>query len=336
MTRPGRAGLPYDVIVIGGGAAGLNAALMLGRARRSVLVLDDGHPRNAPAAHTHGFLSRDGSPPGEFRQAARREVTGYGGKIIDARVTAASRRSRGFAVELDDGRTMRSRRLLVATGITDELPGVPGITARWGRDVLHCPYCHGWEVRDQPIGVLGPADSHRVLLLRQWTDKLTLLTHTGPEPTADDAARFTARDIRVVRGEVSTLDVVDDRLTGVRLRSGTKVPLRALVVAPRSVPRAGALATLGVTPVPHPTGHGEYIAADAAGRTPAPGVWVAGNLADPSANLLAAAASGATAAVAINADLVQEDTDHALEDPFSPTVEAALCEDLLGERRHGL
>ncbi|MEV7008949.1 FAD-dependent oxidoreductase [Streptosporangium sp. NPDC051022] len=145
----------YDVVVVGGGPAGLSAALMLGRARRSVLVIDNGRPRNTPAAHMHGLISRDGVPPGDLLEAGRREVAGYGGDVQAGQALSTARDGNGFAIKLDTGRRMRARRLLATAGVTDELPDVPGLAARWGRDVVHCPYCHGWEIRDQPIGVLA-------------------------------------------------------------------------------------------------------------------------------------------------------------------------------------
>jgi thioredoxin reductase len=147
----------YDVAIIGGGAAGLSAALVLSRARRRVLVVDAGTPRNAPAAHMHGYLSRDGLPPAELLAVGRDEVTRYGGTIVEDSVTdmGSPDGGTGFAVVLADGRRATARRLLVTTGLTDELPDVPGLRERWARDVLHCPYCHGYEVRDQPLGVLG-------------------------------------------------------------------------------------------------------------------------------------------------------------------------------------
>ena len=146
----------FDVVVIGGGAAGLSAALVLIRARRSVLVADTGRPRNAPAAHMHAFLSRDGLPPSTLLTVGREEVLGYGAEMADAEVADIARSSDGsFQVQMDDGRRVAARRLLMATGLHDELPDIPGLRERWVRDVLHCPYCHGYEVRDQRLGVLG-------------------------------------------------------------------------------------------------------------------------------------------------------------------------------------
>ena len=149
----------FEVVIVGGGAAGLSAALVLGRARRRVAVIDAGEPRNAPAAHMQGFLSRDGMPPSELLAAGRAEVTGYGVEIINDRVVDIEP---GFTVTLGNGHTLTARRILLATGVSDELPDIDGVWERWGKDLLHCPYCHGWEVRDQPLGVLGssPARSN--------------------------------------------------------------------------------------------------------------------------------------------------------------------------------
>ena len=193
-----------DVVVIGGGAAGLSGAVTLARARRSVLVVDDGTPRNAPADGVHGILGQEGVSPLELLVRGRAELAGYGGALRTGRVVAAAREDDGFVVTLDDGTTERARRLLVATGLVDDLPDVPGLRERWGHDVLHCPYCHGWEVRDQPIGVLATSERavHQALLFRQWSDDVVLLQHTAPEPTPEQAEQLAARGIRVVPGVV--------------------------------------------------------------------------------------------------------------------------------------
>lgn len=211
-------GYGYDVVVIGGGAAGLNAALMLARARRSVVVVDAGAPRNAPATGVHGLLGREGIPPTELLERGRGEVRGYGGDVVRAGVDAVTRRDGGFEVALSDGRVTRGRQVLVATGAVDDLPDVPGLRARWGRDVLHCPYCHGWEVRDQAIGVLasGPMSVHQALLFRQWSADVTFFTHTAPGPAAEEAEQLAARGVRVIDGEIVAVETVDDRLAGDR------------------------------------------------------------------------------------------------------------------------
>ena len=304
----------YDVVVVGGGAAGLSGALTLARARRSVLVVDAGEPRNAVASGVHGFLTRDGIKPSGLLEIGRAEARGYGAEVIDGRVASAGRTEDGFTVMLEDGRRVGARRLLVTTGLVDELPDVAGVRERWGRDVVHCPYCHGWEVRDEPIGVLasGPMAVHQALLFRQLTGDLVLFSHTGPGPTDEEAERLAARGIRVVEGEVASLEVHEDRITGVRMGGGEVIPRRAVVVGPRFVARGGVLASLGLEATEHPMGVGEYFEADKMGLTAVPGVWVAGNVTDPTAQVLASANAGVMAGATINADLIEEDTREAV------------------------
>jgi thioredoxin reductase len=295
----------YDVLVVGGGAAGLSAALVLARARRTVAVVDAGAPRNAPAAHMHGFLSRDGMPPGDLLAAGRAEVAGYGGSLIDDTVVGIEP---GFQVRLAGAGPLRARRVLVATGLRDELPDIPGVRERWGRDLLHCPYCHGWEVRDQPLGVLGgaPEAVQHALLVRQWSPDVTLFPHTdavGP----DQRELVAARGIPIVEGAVARLVVGNDQLQGVELDDGTVVPRTAVFVRPRFVPNADLLTGLGCAADEH-----GWVVHDPVGRTTVAGVWVAGNAADPRAQVISAAGEGSAAAIALNADLVDEDVNRAL------------------------
>ena len=330
-----------DVVVIGGGAAGLSGALMLARARRSVVVVDAGTPRNAPAAGVHGLLGRDGTPPAGLLDRGRAEVRSYGGEIVRGEVETVERDGDRFAVRVAGGGTLRARRLLVTTGLVDELPDVPGLRERWGRDVVHCPYCHGWEVRDRAIGVLatGPMSVHQALLFRQWSADVTLFTHRAPAPDPEQAERLAARGIAVVTGEVAALEVAGDRLTGVRLADGTVIAREVVAVAPRMVARAGLLESLGLRAVEHPSGAGEHVPADPTGRTEVAGVWVAGNVTDLSAQVGTAAAAAAFAAAQINLELVTEETDAAVaayRDPFSAQAEARLAELAGGDRRHGL
>ena len=331
----------YDVVVAGGGAAGLNGALMLARSRREVVVIDAGDPRNAPAAGVHGLLARDGMPPAELLDRGRAEVRRYGGQVVSGEIQDATRDGDGFAVTLADGRIVSARRLLIATGLADELPDIPGLRGRWARDVVHCPYCHGWEVRDQAIGVLatGPMSVHQALLFWQLSDDVVFFAHTMAPPADEDAERLAARGITVVDGEVASLEITADRLTGVRLRDGRVVSRDALAVSPRMAARAGFLAGLGLRPAPHPSGMGEHIPADPASRTEVPGVWVAGNVTDLAAQVGTAVAAGALAGAQINADLVAEETRLAVaayRDPFSARTEAQVSELVTGDRRHGL
>jgi thioredoxin reductase len=302
-----------DVVVVGGSAAGLSGAVALARSRRSVLVVDAGDPRNAPAGHVHNFLTRDGTPPGEIYAAGRAEVARYGGRVETGRVTALSRDGDRFRVQIG-ARTVAARRLLLATGLRDELPDVPGLAARWGIDVLHCPYCHGWEVRDRRIGILatGPTAVHQALLFRQLSAYVTLLQHVGPPLAAEQRDQLEARGITVAEGPVEEIEAGPDGLTGVRLADGNQIKLDAVIVAPRMHARAELLAPLGLEPVElRHDGYliGTYIEADPAGATALAGVWVAGNLANLQAQVITAAAAGLAAGAAINYDLILEETE---------------------------
>jgi thioredoxin reductase len=294
----------YDVAVIGGGAAGLSAALVLSRARRKIVVVDAGNPRNAPATHMHGYLSRDGLPPGELLGYGRKEVEHYGGEILDGTVTDLTPDGRsGFRVGLADGQRISARRLLITTGLRDELPDLPGLHERWARDVLHCPYCHGHEVRDQRLGVLGgTAGSVRYAhIVRQWTQDLVYFT--APDTlTTVERTELTARGVGVVEGVIERLVIDDDQLRGVQLHDGCVVPRDALFVPPRFVPNNRLLTGLGCA-----VDGGGWVTTDPAGRTSVAGVWAAGNVIDPRAQVITAAGAGSAAAIALNADLVDED-----------------------------
>ncbi|RSM60241.1 thioredoxin reductase [Actinoplanes sp. ATCC 53533] len=304
--------MTYDVIVIGGGPAGLSGAVALSRALRSVLVIDAGEPRNAPADGIHNFLTRDDIAPADFRAAGQTEVRHYGGEIIKGRVTGAGRDGDLLTVRLADGRSYAARRLLVTTGLTDELPDLPGLREHWGHAVVHCPYCHGFEVRGRSIGILGssPMSLHQALMWRQWSDDITLFLHTAPEPDAEQARQFAARGITVVTEKVAEVLAEDGKLTGVRLTNGTVVARDTLVVAPRFVANAEPLPSLGLTATDND--FGSAVAAEPTGRTAVPGVWVAGNVSDQMAQVISAAAAGLNVAAQINSDLIMEDTTRAV------------------------
>jgi len=307
-----------DVLIVGGGAAGLSAALVLSRARRSVVVIDAGHPRNAPAAHMHGFLGSDGLPPADLLAAGRREILGYGATLVPGTASAITRSEAGggaprFEVTLEGGMAIAARRILVSTGLRDDVPDIPGLRERWGRDVLHCPYCHGFEVRDQPLGVIG-GTSEAILhaqIIRQWSDDVAYFTNGIPVGDMDQE-RFRVRNIAVVDGRIAQLVIEDDRLTGVELVSGHVVPRAAVFVRPRFVPNAGLLAGLGCE-----SDTNGWTTTDQTGRTTVPGLWAAGNAVNPRAQVITAAGEGSAAAIAINNDLVEEDVATALAEAGS-------------------
>jgi thioredoxin reductase/SAM-dependent methyltransferase len=300
-----------DVVVIGGSAAGLAAALQLGRQRRSVIVVDAGEPRNAPAAHMHSYLGHEGLPPAELTAIGREEVRSYGGEVLPGRATQVTRTEDDrFRVELVGGHSVVARRVLAATGLVDELPEIDGLAEHWGRDVIHCPFCHGYEVRDQGIVqiVTGPADLRRVGLFRQLTDRLTAVLHdaVGVDDGALDALR--AAGVEVVDGPVHRI-VSDDagRVTAVELADHRRIDATAVAVGPRFSVRAEPFASLGLLPVPHSTGLGHALETDTFGETAVPGVYAAGNVVDPSHQVLQAAADGSRVGGMISMSLADED-----------------------------
>lgn len=309
-----------DAVVIGGGAAGLTGALILARSRRSVVVIDSGSPRNAPAEAMHGFIVLDGTPPPEILQRGREQVRQYGGRVAFGEVASAEPAAPSadgdlrFTVTLADGRSVSARRVLVATGLKDVLPEVPGLAEHWGHGVVHCPYCHGWEVRDQPIGILatGPASIGHAFLFRQLTGDLTFFAQ-GTDLDEATRARFAARGIRIVDTPVEeVVNNEDGTLAGVRLADGQVVARRVLAVATRMEARTEGLDGLKLPVQDLPDNMGRGLASGMAGSTEVPGVWVAGNATDLAAQVGASAAAGALAGAHINSVLATADTDAAL------------------------
>ncbi|WP_274034305.1 NAD(P)/FAD-dependent oxidoreductase [Streptomyces sp. MMBL 11-1] len=299
----------YDVIVIGGGAGGLNAALVLARARRTVAVVDAGEPRNAPSAHMHSFLSRDGVPPLTVLEVGRAEIARYGAVHVDGRVDQVeAAETGGYVVRLAGGATLDARHVVLATGLHDELPDLPGVRAMWGQDVHFCPYCHGYEVRDQPIVVLGvhPASPGQALLLRQWSSHITYVPHGRPL-TDEERERMDARGVEVAEGTVSTLLAKDGRLNAVELTDGRTLECAGVFLFPTMTPNDGAFDGLGCE-----KNEQGWLVTDRAGRTSRPGLWAVGNVVDSRAQAVTAAGMGAAAAFALNHDLVDEEIERAL------------------------
>ena len=310
----------YDVVVVGGGAAGLSGALMLARSRRSVVVIDAGTPRNAPAEGVHGLLARDGMPPAELLDRGRAEVRGYGGQVVAGQVTSAKHDGDGFAVTLGDGRVVRARRLLVATGLADELPGVPGLRDRWGRDVVHCPYCHGWELRDQPLAflILRPADVFLGLKLTHLSSDVVGLLNGTPDPPPAQQEMLREAGITLRAEPIARLADDGDRLRQVIFTGGTYLDRAGLFVHPPARQAAPFAASLGCDMLPD-----GIVAVDDLGRTSVPGVYAAGDMGRrpampiPGQLVAVAAAAGTLAAVAADQELLLADTGAPLPWPAS-------------------
>jgi thioredoxin reductase len=300
-----------DVAVVGGSAAGLAAALQVARQRRSVIVIDDGTPRNAPAGHVHGYLAHEGLPPAELIAAGRAEVRAHGGEVLAGRVRGVYPADDGrFRVEVGGGHAVLARRVLAATGLTDVLPDIEGLAEHWGRDVIHCPFCHGFEVRDRRLVMIvtHPMGLHPAPLFGHLAKHLTVVLHdaTGVEERTLDALATAETDIlRVPVRRVATGD--HGRVTGVELSDGQLLPADAVVIGPRFRARAEAFAPIGLRTSPHPSGLGEVLEVDAMGQTSVPGVYAAGNVTDPSLQVLQAAAHGSRVGAMIASGLAGED-----------------------------
>lgn len=291
-----------DVVIVGGGPAGLGAALVLGRACKRVLLCDQGEPRNARAREIHNFITRDGVPPAEFRALARVDLARYETvECVPRAVLGAARIEEGFAVRLDDGSEIIARRLLIASGVVDTPPAIPGAAALWGKHIFQCPYCHGWESRGQRWGVLLPSEAMAewALLFLSWTTQLTVYTN-GLTLSAEAASRLRNAGLRL---ETDPIDQVvaggegGEQLTGIRLRSGELIACDLLFAVPAQRPTPLVL-QLGL----------DLEGACAARvndrrESSVPGVYVAGDAGSPIQGAIMAAASGTMAGAMLNHEL---------------------------------
>lgn len=299
----------WDVVIVGGGAAGLSAALILARARRRVLVVDGGEPRNRFAAHMHGVLGRDGHSPLQLVADGRREVIAADGVVETARVESVTRGATGFDLRLEDGRGIRASRLIIATGIRDDLPSIPGLVEQWGRGVVACPYCDGYEARGKRIGVLAGsvAGVHKAHMLHPYSPDVTVLTAlVGDLPEADHRA-LTGRGARIEGRTIMRLITAGDTLTGVEFADGSALELDALFVDPEMVPLDDLLRQLDADRVE--IRGGLWTSRDESFQSSVSGVWAVGNVANPGALVPVAMAEGVAAAVAINTAMIVDDLD---------------------------
>ncbi|KAB1915618.1 bifunctional NAD(P)/FAD-dependent oxidoreductase/class I SAM-dependent methyltransferase [Micromonospora sp. AMSO31t] len=301
-----------DVAVVGGSAAGLAAALQLGRQRRSVIVIDAGEPRNAPAEHMHGYLGREGLPPAELVTVGREEVRSYGGEVLTGRAQRVTRMPDGrFRVELATGHSVVARRVLAAIGLVDQLPDIDGLRQHWGRDVIHCPFCHGFEVRDRRLVqiVTHPIGLHTAQLFRQLSAQLTVVLHDAVEVDDAELDVLRAGGVNIVSGYVNRIMTgADGRVEAVRLADHEDLDADAVAVIPRFRAPAEPFATLGLRPASHPTGLGDFLETDANGETTVRGLYAAGNVTDPSQQVLQAAAHGSRVGAMISLSLAHDDS----------------------------
>ena len=296
--------MEYDVIIIGGSFAGLTAAMQLARARRAVLVLDTGAPRNRFAASSHGFPGQDGRRPADIQADLVAELASY--PTVTLRNTAAATARRdgaGFHVTLSDDTETTAQRLVLAYGVRDSLPDLPGVSARWGVSVLHCPYCHGYELNRQPVGVLAQDElaMHQAVLLPDW-GATTLFTQGAFTPAPEQARLLATRGVQVEHTPVERLVGTEPALDAVRLVDGREIPLAGLFLAPRTTPACDLAEQLGCATEDGPTG--PYLGVDAMQGTSVAGVFAAGDLASPMPNATLAAAAGVMAGAAAHRSLI--------------------------------
>ena len=304
-----------DVVVLGGGSAGLAASIALARSRRKVVVLDEGEPRNAPAEGAHNVLGNEGIAPLELLARGRAEAASYGVQIVSGAVTRASGTIDDFTVDGGGGtHRVHARRIILATGLVDDLPEIPGIDAGWGHTVLHCPFCHGWEVRDQRIGIIARDEVaiHQAMLFSQLSDRVTVFLHDAADPNDAQKEQLAALKVTLVRPRVKRLLMDGTQVRAVEVDNGRNFALDAVVVVPRFNARTALYESLGGVAEDFP--FGTQIPTDSRGMTDIAGVWAAGNAAQPMAMVVAAAASGVATGAAVHGDLAFADLEKAVKE----------------------
>ena len=297
--------MDFDVIIIGGSYAGLSAALALGRARRNVLVIDAGKPCNRQTPHSHNFLTRDGESPAQISEKAKADVLKYPTiKILESTVISTNKEANHFSVELDNGAYFQSRKLLIATGLKDVLPNIEGFADCWAISVIHCPYCHGYEFRDEKIGLLMNGD-HAFEMARtlwNWNKDLTLLTNGKSQLTDEQEKRLRSKSIHIVEDEILAFEHQNGMLENVVFKSGERMQLKAVYARGEVFQHLDFQAQLGVLLTELNT-----IKVDEQQRTTINGVYAAGDCTTLMRTLSITAASGTLAAVMINKELIAED-----------------------------
>ncbi|MEM6431147.1 MAG: NAD(P)/FAD-dependent oxidoreductase [Deinococcota bacterium] len=294
----------YDVVIVGGSNAGLSAALILGRARRKVLIVDSQQPRNAPAQHAHGFFTQDGTPPDQLRELGKAQLEPYDVDIQYGLVTNISGENLAFSLTLDTGEVINAHKVILATGVQDDTSILPGLSELWGARAYTCPYCHGWEVRDQPLAVItsGQEAYPYASFLTNWSQRLTVCTNSG-ELDSEARGKLTQQhNLTIIDTPITQLSASKTEAS-VQFSDTTELTVQGIFVRPPMRLTAASLLTqLGCTL----SECGSYVVTDDSGQTTIPGVYAVGDMASPGHAVILAAASGAQAAYMLNHHFVSE------------------------------
>lgn len=294
-----------DTVIVGGSSAGLSAALILGRSLREVVIIDDQKPCNRYSHASHGFLTRDGTPPADLLHIAHEQLMHYPSVVLKkATALRIETTEPGFEIISSDGSTLESRAVLLATGLKDEMPQISGIEALWGKSVFHCPYCDGYEVRGKALAVYGVDEEalHLVMLLRNLTDKLTLCAGDEWRPTPAQRERLTRHGIGIHKLPIDALESAGTQLKAIQFADGTSLACDALFIRPKTSHRTSFAHDLGCA-----VDERNVVQVDMRGRTSVTGIYAAGDLSSPMRSVAIAVAQGASAAYGINADLITQD-----------------------------
>lgn len=294
----------FDVMIIGGSYSGLAAAMALGRALKQVLVIDSFQPCNWQTPHSHNFLTQDGKPPAEIAELARRQVEQYDSVHFHRGLAVKGRQSaQGFVVETAAGERFEAKKLIFATGIQDILPEIPGFAACWGISALHCPYCHGYEVKNQPTGILGNGENgfEFAMLISNWTQDLTLLTHGKSRLTAEQQHKLDKHRIRIVETELARIEHANGAIHHLYFKDGSNMPVKALYTRPDFVQHCPIPENLGCALTPE-----GYLKTDPLQKTTVAGIYACGDNTTRMRTVANAVAMGTTAGMMLNKELVTE------------------------------
>jgi thioredoxin reductase len=298
----------YDAVIVGAGSAGLSAALALGRARRKVLLLNGGEPRNAPTDASHNFFTRDGTPPSELLKIGVEQLEPYGTEIQSHNAERIKKTKDTFELMLDNSQRVITRKIILATGVVDVLPDIPGFRELWGKHIHHCPYCHGWEVRDRPLAVYaqGELGYHFAIMIRHWSQDLVVCSDGDAKFSNEQREHLKQLNLQLIETPLERLETSDGELKEIILRDGSKLQREHIFMRPPHQQRSPLAAHLGCTM----SDDGLYVKVDAKGETSVSGIYAAGDMTGPMHAVSQAVASGTLAGAMLNHALVFEDAKH--------------------------